>query len=122
MCQRLGGTGAKACPFFSKLGLTIMITLIRTADIAPGKLTEAVTFAHTVAVAVEKIAGHKLQIAMPVGGKPFTLGWIVTEPDMATYAANNAKLMADTGYINLIETGAALFLPGSVHDELWQSM
>ena len=84
-----------------------MIALIRTADIAPGKLTEAVTFAHTGAAAVEKIAGHKLQIALPVGGKPFTLGWIVTESDMATYAANNAKLMADPGYIKLIETGAA---------------
>ena len=94
-----------------------MITLICTADIAPGKLTEAVTFAHTVAAAVDKIAGHELQIAMPVGAKPFTLGWIVTEPDMATYAANNAELMADTGYIKLIETGAGRPGDGRTSDD-----
>jgi hypothetical protein len=112
----------KSLPVFSKLGLATMITLIRTAEIAPGKFAEAVTFAHTVAAAVEKVVDHKLQIAMPIGGKPFALAWIATEPDMATFTANNAKLMADAGYIKLIESGAALFLPGSIQDQLWQIM
>jgi hypothetical protein len=43
-----------------------MITFVRTATIAPGKVVEALTFAHQIAKLVEKITGLKVGVSMPL--------------------------------------------------------
>ena len=55
----------------SAVGRIFMITFVRTATIAPGKVAEALAFAHQIAKLVEKISGLKVGVSMPVGGNPF---------------------------------------------------
>jgi hypothetical protein len=98
-----------------------MITFVRTATIAPGKLVEAMGFAHQVGQHVEKITGLKVVVATPVGGNPFRIAWVTAQPDLAAVEANNDKLLGDAEYMKQVEGGAQLFLPGSVHDEMWRS-
>jgi hypothetical protein len=98
-----------------------MITFVRTATIAPGKLAEAMGFAHEIAKLVEKITGLKVGVAVPVGGNPFRIAWVAAEPDLAAVESNTGKLLGNPEYMKLVESGASLFLPGSIHDELWRS-
>jgi hypothetical protein len=99
-----------------------MITFVRTATIAPGKVVEALTFAHQIAKLVEKITGLKVGVSMPVGGNPFRIAWVAAQPDLAAVEANNNKMLGDPEYMKLTEGSASLFLPGSAHDEMWRSV
>jgi hypothetical protein len=99
-----------------------MITFVRTATIAPGKVVEALTFAHQIAKLVEKITGLKVGVSMPVGGNPFRIAWVAAQPDLAAVEANNNKLLSDPEYMKLTKGSASLFLPGSAHDEMWRSV
>jgi hypothetical protein len=99
-----------------------MITFVRTATIAPGKVVEALTFAHQIAKLAEKITGLKVGVSMPVGGNPFRIAWVAAQPDLAAVEANNNKLLSDPEYMKLSEGSASLFLPGSAHDEMWRSV
>jgi hypothetical protein len=99
-----------------------MITFVRTAAIAPGKVAEAVGFAHQVAKHVEKITGLKIGVSMPIGGNPFRIAWVAAEPNLGSVETNNNKLMSDPEYMKLVESSASYFLPGSAHDEMWQSL
>jgi hypothetical protein len=100
----------------------VMITFVRTATIAPGKVVEALTFAHQIAKLVEKITGLKVGVSMPIGGNPFRIAWVAAQPDLAAVEANNNKLLSDPEYMKLSEGSASLFLPGSAHDEMWRSV
>jgi hypothetical protein len=99
-----------------------MITFVRTATIAPGKLGEAMGFAHEIAQLVEKITGLRVGVSMPVSGNPFRIAWVAAETDLAAVELNTNKLLSDPNYMKLVESGASLFLPGSVHDEMWRSV
>jgi hypothetical protein len=99
-----------------------MITFVRTATIAPGKVGEALAFAHQIANLVEKITGLKVGVSMPVGGNPFRVAWVAAQPDLAAVEANNSKLLSNPEYMKLTEGSASLFLPGSAHDEMWRSV
>jgi hypothetical protein len=52
-------------------------------DHSPGKVAEAVGFAHQDAKLVEKITGLKVGVSMPVGGNPFRIAWATAEPNTA---------------------------------------
>ena len=99
-----------------------MITFVRTAAIAPGKVAEAIGFAHQIAKLVEKITGLKVGVSMPVAGNPFRIAWVAAEPDLASVEANTNKLLSDPEYMKLAESGASYFLPGSAHDEMWRHL
>jgi len=99
-----------------------MITFVRTATIAPGKVADALAFAHQIAKLVEKITGLKVAVTMPIGGNPFRIAWVAAQPDLAAVEANNNKLLSDPEYMKLSEGSASLFLPGSAHDEMWRSV
>ena len=60
------------------------VRFVRTATIAPGKLAEAIGLAHQIAKLVDKIAGLKVGVSMPVAGNPFRIAWVAAEPDLAS--------------------------------------
>jgi len=99
-----------------------MITFVRTATIAPGKVAEALAFAHQIANLVEKITGLKVGVSMPIAGNPFRIAWVAAQPDLASFEADTNKLLSDPEYMKLSEGSASLFLPGSAHDEMWRSV
>ena len=106
----------------SGVGGIVMITFVRTATIAPGKVAEALAFAHQIAQLVDKITGLKVGVSMPVSGNPFRIAWVAAEPDLASVEANTNKLLSNPEYMKMSEGGASLFLPGSAHDEMWRSV
>jgi acetyl-CoA carboxylase alpha subunit len=57
--------GQSATP---RAGGIVTITFVRTATIAPGKVAEALAFAHQIAKLVEKITGLKVGVSMPIAG------------------------------------------------------
>jgi hypothetical protein len=105
-----------------RVGGIVMITFVRTATIAPGKVGEALAFAHQIAKLVDKITGLKVGVSMPVSGNPFRIAWVAAEPDLAAVEANTNKLLSNPEYMKMSEGGASLFLPGSAHDEMWRSV
>jgi hypothetical protein len=99
-----------------------MITFVRTASIAPGKIAEAMGYAQQVAKLVEKISGLKVGVNVPVAGNPFRIAWVAMQPDLAAVEATFAKLLSNPEYMKMVESGGSLFLPGSAHDEMWRSV
>jgi hypothetical protein len=110
------------CADVSAARRNAMITYVRTASIAPGKVVEAMAFAHEIAKMVEKITGVKVGVNVPIGGNPFRIAWVAAEPDLASVEATWAKLMASADYMKMAEGSADYFLPGSAHDEMWRSV
>lgn len=99
-----------------------MITMIRSAAIAPGKGGDAITFAHTVAKHIHSKYGVKLTVSMPIGGNPNRIGWSTSYENLADWEAFSANLMADPDYLAAVAANSATFIAGSVHDDLWRSI
>jgi hypothetical protein len=50
-----------------------MITITRTASIAPGKSGNAVAFGHQIAKYLKEKYGATLEVLMPIGGSPLRI-------------------------------------------------
>ena len=99
-----------------------MITIIRSAAIAPGKIGDAVAFAHNIAKFLQEKYSVKLTIVMPIGGNPNRIAWLATYASMADWEELVAKMMADPEYGAMIAANSATFNAGSVYDEIWRSI
>jgi len=99
-----------------------MITVIRSAAIAPGKTGDAIAFAHNIAKFLQQKYSVKLTIAMPIGGNPNRIAWLATYASMADWEELVAKMMADPEYGAMIAANSATFNAGSVYDEIWRSI
>jgi hypothetical protein len=98
-----------------------MITIIRSAAIAPGKTGDAIAFAKTIAKYIEEKYGKKLQLLMPIGGNPYRIAWLGHYENLAEWETLTTRATTDAEYMALIVNNAPTFLPGSVHDEIWRS-
>jgi hypothetical protein len=49
-----------------------------------------------------------------------SLTWVARIEDLAVIEATNAKLMADPGFLAMLEEGASYFADSGVDDSLWQ--
>jgi hypothetical protein len=99
-----------------------MITIIRSASIAPGKTGDAIAFANQIAKYFKEKYGTTLELLMPIGGNPNRIAWHARYESLGQLEALTAKLTADTDYMGLIAKNSATFLPGSVHDEIWRTI
>jgi hypothetical protein len=99
-----------------------MVHFTRSAEIAPGKLGEALAFAHKVAQHMHDVHGSTLLLLVPVGGNPSRIAWHSTYEDLAHYELLTNKLHADSAYQNLVAEAGPLFNAGSVHDEIWRTI
>jgi hypothetical protein len=97
-----------------------MITIIRSAAIAPGKAGDAIAFAKMITQYIEEKFGVKLQIIMPVGGNPYRIAWLGQYENLAAWETFTHKAAADAEYMTLTSKNAATFLPGSIHDDIWR--
>ncbi len=99
-----------------------MITFVRTASIAPGKVGEAIGFAHQSAEFLKAKYGVETGVSMPIGGNPFRIAWVSMHASLAAFEERSSKMMSDPEYLALVATAAGIFLPGSAHDELWRGI
>jgi hypothetical protein len=99
-----------------------MIKIIRSASILPGKTADALAFAHHIAKLIGDKHGKKIELAVPIGGNPSRIAWLSDYADLAEWEALMGKLMADADYMTAIAATAAIFIPGSLHDDIWRTI
>ena len=99
-----------------------MITVTRTASIAPGKTGNAMAFGHQVANYIKEKHGTTLEVMMPVGGNPARIAWYMRYASLAEWETWTGKLLADKAYMELVSKHSDTFLPGSVHDSIWRTI
>jgi hypothetical protein len=99
-----------------------MITFIRSAVVAPGKVNEALAFAHQVAKLITEKHGVAIELNVPVGGNPSRIAWLAHYENLAQYETVSAKLLTDKDYLGAIATTGGVFVPGSLHDEIWRKI
>ncbi len=99
-----------------------MITMIRSAAIAPGKTFDAITFAHNIAKHIHDKYGLKLIVSIPIGGNPNRIAWTATYESRAEWETLTAKLMTDVDYAKAVAANAPTFIAGSIHDDFWRAI
>jgi hypothetical protein len=99
-----------------------MITFVRSAAIAPGKTIEAITFGKLIARHIQDKYGTTIELLMPIGGNPNRIAWRTHYESLAQWESLAAKLIADAEYMGTIAKNSETFLPGSVLDEIWQTI
>jgi hypothetical protein len=100
----------------------IMITITRTASIAPGQTGEAVAFGHQVAKYFKDKYATPLEVLLPIGGNPARIAWHARYDTLAQWESLTAKLLADKEYMAMVAKHAGTFLPGSVRDSIWRTV
>lgn len=99
-----------------------MIRFVRTASIAPGKVSDAFAFAKQVSEYVGKQYGLKVEVMVPVAGNPFRIAWRAEYSNLGAMDEVQGKLMADAKYQEIVAKGGPHFIPGSVNDAIWRTV
>ena len=99
-----------------------MVTILRTAVIAPGKTGDAIAFAHHIVKYLKEKHGVNVELLMPVGGNPGRIAWRTDYESLGQWETMVVKLMADADYMGSIAKHSDLFLAGSVHDDIWRKI
>ena len=98
-----------------------MIYVTRTGSIAPGKSPAAWAFAQKAADHWKTAWDRTLELRRPIGGNPNRIAWVAQYKDLADFEAVTLKASADPKYIKLLVTAGELFIPGSIHDDIWRT-
>jgi hypothetical protein len=99
-----------------------MILVQRSVSVAPGMLSAAMAFANEISAQVKTTAGIDLKIAVPVGGNAARMAWIANYENLAQYEAVSLKLLGDQKYLETIKKAAGIFVPNTLHDEIWRTL
>jgi len=104
-------------------GENTMYRLQRTGNISRGKALEARQWAKEVAEYINKhYAPVSVQAYSEIFGDIGRVHWYADAEDLATIEGFNAHLLMDQGYQALINKSTDLFVEGSIHDRLIQSL
>lgn len=99
-----------------------MIRLVRTASIAPGKLSDALAFARQISDYIGTKFGVRLEVMMPIGGNPNRVAWRAEYASLAAMDEMQTKMLADPQYLEMVGKGGANFIAGSVNDSIWRTV
>lgn len=98
-----------------------MIIGIREVGVLPGKAKAARELMNELNPLVREITSSDVESARPIGGNPQRVGWCARYKDMAAYEAAWAKLAADQRFAAMMQKTPDIFVPGSMHEVLWQT-
>jgi len=98
-----------------------MVTVLRSGAIAPGKTAEALAFAHQMKKLIKEKYGVTIELLLPVGGNPARIAFKSNYENLGEWETISAKFLADAEYQAAITSNSAVFLPGSVNDDIWRS-
>ncbi len=100
-----------------------MIRFQRTARVRSGKFLEGVQFAKEVAEYINaNYPLGSLLVFTELFGDTGTIHWNSDNEDLASIEKVNAQLSADQDYWALLSKGDDLFIEGSLHDTVIQSV
>jgi hypothetical protein len=99
-----------------------MITWIRSAAIAPGKMGDAVAFVKKSAKLIQE--KHKITISAsrPLAGNPTRLFWSSQHEDLQDYVTAHHKINTDLEFQQMLSESSNYFLGGTTNDEILQSL
>ena len=102
-----------------------MIRMMRRADVANGKLPEAMSWAKEISATMQKRHGGpaaNVFIQMFSGGG--SIFWVADHESLASFEVQNKKTLADPDYWAAIKKAvdAGLFVQGSVQDTVLQQI
>ena len=96
-----------------------MYLFSRQARLGPGRIDAALTWALTVTEKVNQISEAKFSLWSTVFSPGVgTLAWTTTVDTLGVLEATDAKLLADAGYISLVNEGAAFNSGAPVDDAI----
>ena len=96
-----------------------MYLFSRSARLAPGRTAEAMTWAISITEKVNQISEVPVNLWARVFSPGVgTLAWTAILEDLAVLEATDAKLMADSGYLTLLDEGATFSSGDPVDDQL----
>jgi hypothetical protein len=90
--------------------------------VAPGKTGTAIAFAHEIAAYMKSAYGVELEVLRPIGGNPQRVAWSARYKDLAAMEEVSTKSLADKQYWAIVNKGSDNFVPGSMHDSIWQTV
>jgi hypothetical protein len=99
-----------------------LITLHRSASIAPGQLRSAIAFAKEVAGLIKAKTGAEVSVSLPVAGNPNRVAWTARFENLGDHESTMDRLRNDAPYGELVAKGSMNFIPGTVFDELWRAI
>ena len=99
-----------------------MIHFTRTTSIAPGKVADAMAFAGEMIDYLGSAHGQKMQLMLPVGGNPHRLSFYTSYGSLGDMEKFQENTMTDAKYLAILGKSAALFIAGSVHDNIWRDV
>lgn len=98
-----------------------MYLFSRQARLAPGRIDEALTWALNCTEKVNQISEAKFALWSTVFSPGVgTLAWTTTVDNLSVLEATDAKLLADAGYISLVNEGAAFSSGAPIDDAIVQ--
>jgi hypothetical protein len=96
-----------------------MYLFTRSARLAPGRMRESMTWAAEITGKVNQISELPFQLWRPAMSPGVgRLVWSTATDDLAALEAVEDKLLADEGYIGLLDSGAAFASGDQVDDQL----
>jgi len=99
-----------------------MVTVTRSGSIAQGKTADALAFASLITKLIKDKHGITIQWLVPVGGNPNRIAFTSNYESLAAWETLSSKLWADADYMAAVTANASVFLPGSIHDDIWRTL
>lgn len=99
-----------------------MITWIRSAAIAPGKVGDAFSFVRKAARLVQDRHNITISISRPIAGNPTRIFWSSQHPSLQEYERDHQKINSDPEFLQMLAEAAHYFIAGSTHDEILQTI
>jgi len=87
--------------------------VVTQANLANGHFGDGMAIGAQIADEAARITGTNVMFTKTVTGSYAGIGWIGAADSMSQLQANNAALMADAGWLGLIEQAGAVFTPGA---------
>jgi len=97
-----------------------IITFVRTATAAPGKLGEVLVWAKEITAIIKRVTGKEMAVGNPFGGAVTEVAWISQWDSVGQADEAFAKLMADREYTGALTKAAQLLVAGSARDHIWK--
>jgi hypothetical protein len=99
-----------------------MITWIRSAAIAPGKVTDAFTFVKKASKLIEENYAIRITVSRPLAGNPTRIFWYAQHDDLAAYEHDHQTINNDAAFLQMLGEANSCFIAGSTHDEILQTI
>jgi len=99
-----------------------MITWIRSAAIAPGKVADAFTFVARAAKHIEDEHAINIVVSRPLAGNPTRIFWYAQHEDLQAFERDHRTINSDVAFLQMLGAAAHCFIAGSTHDEVLQTL